>query len=105
MAKYEMLVGLEVLDDVVYSQYRTAMRPILEEKGGEFGYDFRVSEVLKSEVTECINRVFTLRFPSKSIMTSFFDDPRYQAVKSEYFSPSVGSFTIIRGYDVDECHF
>ncbi|MDK1286519.1 DUF1330 domain-containing protein [Pseudoalteromonas umbrosa] len=101
MAKYEMLVGLEVLDDVAYSEYRVAMKPILEEKGGEFRYDFRISEVLKSEVGECINRIFTLRFPSKHIMTSFFDDPRYQAVKLKYFLPSVGNFTIISEYEVD----
>ncbi|EAR61344.1 hypothetical protein MED92_11474 [Oceanospirillum sp. MED92] len=45
---YEMLVGLEVTDDQIYQSYREAMRPILEFYGGEFGYDFRVSEVLKN---------------------------------------------------------
>ncbi|KZN61875.1 hypothetical protein N473_20245 [Pseudoalteromonas luteoviolacea CPMOR-1] len=101
MSKYEMLVGLEIIDDVVYSEYRAAMKPILTAMGGEFGYDFRVSEVLKSEVEDKINRVFTIRFPNKNIMSAFFDDPEYQAIKAQYFSPSVGSFTIIRGYEIN----
>lgn len=96
---YEMLVGLEVIDNEEYKAYRTAMKPILEVYGGSFGYDFKVSEVLQSETDEKINRVFTIRFPDKSAMNDFFSDPEYLAVKSKYFEPSVRSTTIIASYE------
>ena len=95
---YEMLVGLDVIDDQVYQRYRQAMRPILESYGGEFGYDFRVSEVLKNESEEDINRVFTIRFPTEKAQESFFADTDYQAVKAEFFDASVKSINIIAGY-------
>ena len=44
----EMLVGLYVVDDEGYQSYRTEMTPILESYGGGFGYDFKITEVLKS---------------------------------------------------------
>ncbi|WP_444937391.1 DUF1330 domain-containing protein [Microbulbifer sp. JMSA002] len=96
---YEMLVGLDVSNDDVYQVYRDAMRPILESYGGSFGYDFRVSEVLKSESNFKINRVFTIRFPSEQIMNDFFSSPKYMAVKKKYFELSVLSTTIIAGYE------
>lgn len=96
---YEMLVGLEVIDDEIYKSYRAGMRPILELYGGSFGYDFTVSEVLKSETDEKINRVFTIRFPDESVMKKFFSDPEYLAVRSKYFEPSVNSTTIIASYE------
>ncbi|MBQ4838625.1 MULTISPECIES: DUF1330 domain-containing protein [Pseudoalteromonas] len=102
MAIYEMLVGLDVKDDNLYSDYREAMKPVLVSMGGEFGYDFRIEEVLKSEVTQNINRVFTIRFPNKNVMTSFFNAPEYQVVKAKYFTPSVRDITIIREYEIVE---
>ncbi len=44
-----ILVGLNVVDDAAYQSYRDEMTPILKSYGGGFGYDFRVSEVLKSK--------------------------------------------------------
>jgi len=95
---FEMLVGLEVSDDRAYQDYRSAMKPILTKFGGSFGYDFKVSEVLLSEVDENINRVFTIRFPDEDMMNKFFSDPDYLKVKSEYFESSVSSTTIIASY-------
>ena len=57
---FEMLVGLEVIDDNAYNNYRQEMTPLLEQCGGGFNYDFKVSELLKSQVSENINRVFTI---------------------------------------------
>lgn len=96
---YEMLVGLEVSDDDVYQDYRVAMRPILETYGGSFGYDFKVSEVLKTETSEPINRVFTIRFTDQATMDKFFSDPDYIAAKEQYFELSVRHTTIIAGYE------
>ncbi len=96
---YEILVGLNVLDDDLYSQYRAAMKPILIRFGGGFGYDFRIAEVLLSEVNKKINRVFTIHFPSKTDMESFFSDEEYLKVKEQFFIKSVGDTTIISSYE------
>ena len=45
---YEILVGLNVLDDIKYDAYRAAMSPILSDYEGHSGYDFKVSDVLIS---------------------------------------------------------
>jgi len=56
-----MLVGLDVIDDQQYDQYRAGMEPILSTYGGSF--DFKVSDVLKSESSNNINRVLLSDFP------------------------------------------
>ena len=94
----ERLVALYVSDNEMYEEYRNAMMPILKEFGGGFGYDFKVSEVLKSEVKEPINRVFTIHFESEEKMDAFFTNTEYLAVKSRYFEPSVDAATEIARY-------
>lgn len=96
---YEILVGLNVLDNSLYQEYRLAMKPILISYGGGFGYDFKVSETLASETTNDINRVFTINFPSSGKMDQFFSDPEYIKVKSRYFDSSVESTTTISSYE------
>jgi uncharacterized protein (DUF1330 family) len=96
---YEMLVGLNVLDDQMYQEYRNAMRPILEAYGGGFSYDFKVSEVLLSEANSEINRVFTINFPDNGKMEGFFSNPEYIKVKETYFEASVGSTVIISSHE------
>ena len=96
---YEILVGLHVLDDLKYAEYRTAMKPILSDYSGHFGYDFKVSEVLISEDNVNINRVFTINFSSQEKMDAFFSDAQYLIVKERYFVESVGSTTIIASYE------
>ncbi|QPB83688.1 DUF1330 domain-containing protein [Pseudoalteromonas rubra] len=96
---YEYLVGLAVSDNAVYAQYRAAMKPILSLYHGGFGYDLVVSEVLRSETNEPINRVFTIHFPSKEASERFFSDEDYLQVKARYFDASVAHTTIIAGYD------
>jgi len=94
----EMLVGLYVTDDSNYSKYREGMTPILKAIGGGFGYDFKVSEVLKSESEKKINRVFTIYFPNEEKMNSFFSDEKYLDFKEKFFTSSVASTTIISTY-------
>jgi len=96
---YEILVGLNVIDDLKYKDYRSAMKPILSKYGGDFGYDFKVSEVLLSETTNEINRVFTIGFPDRSKMDNFFSNTEYLEVKKKYFEGSVESTTIISSYN------
>ncbi len=92
---YERIMGLCVTNDIEYQKYREAMMPILESFGGSFGFDFKVSEVLRSKTEDAINRVFTIEFPSKGNMETFFSDPNYIKVKDRYFNHSVKSATVI----------
>lgn len=92
---YEIIMGLDVIDDQEYQKYREAMMPILKSFGGSFGFDFRVSEVLLSKTDDNINRVFTIAFPTQKQMDSFFSNPKYLDVKDKYFDQSVQSKTVI----------
>ena len=56
---YERIMGIYVSDDDEYQKYRNGMMPILKSFGGSFGFDFKVSEVLRSKTDDDINRVFT----------------------------------------------
>lgn len=98
----EMLVGLNVSNDENYAQYRKGMTPLLTSVGGGFGYDFKVSEVLINKSGNDINRVFTISFPSKEVMKSFFSNPEYLKIKSEFFEGSVLETTIISTYEKNE---
>ncbi len=95
----ETLVGLYVTDDDLYQKYREGMLPILQTYGGGFGYDFKVSEVLRSEVEEPINRVFTIFFENEDAMNTFFTNEKYIEIRNKYFEPSVSATTIISKYE------
>lgn len=92
---YIRIMGIYVTDDEEYSNYRKSMTPILESYQGYFGYDFKVSEVLKAKEEGPINRVFSIEFPSQEKMQAFFEDPNYLEVKKQHFDCSVGSRTTI----------
>lgn len=92
---FEYVVGLEVVDDKMYDEYRKNMMPILKSFRGGFHYDFRIDEVLKTQSEDSINRVFTIYFPNKKTADSFFSDSLYLKVKEKYFEKSVRSMTII----------
>jgi len=96
---HEMMVGLTVTDDAVYTSYRAAMLPLLTEHGGGFRYDFRVGEVLKSASDHPINRVFTIHFRDRAAKDAFFADPRYREVKARFFESSVAGTTIVGAWD------
>ncbi len=94
----EMLVGLNVIDDETYQLYRDEMIPILLSYGGGFGYDFKISEVLKSKTEAPINRVFTIYFSNEDSMNSFFSNDEYLKIKEILFEKSVTDTTIITTY-------
>ena len=96
---YEMLVGLNILDEEAYQLYRDEMTPILETYGGAFGYDFKVSEVLKSLTKAPINSLFTISFPSQDSRDSFFSNDEYLRVRQRHFEKSVSDTTIIATYE------
>ena len=104
MELYEMLIGLNVLDDNKYQQYRENMKPILVSYGGGFGYDFKISEVLITKTTNDINRVFTIHFPDVEKMEAFFLNPEYIKIRGKYFEGSVESTTIISSYTKSTLH-
>ena len=96
---FERLVGLQVVNEEGYQAYREAMYPILQKHGGDFGYDFRVSEALRNPAGHPVNRVFTMHFPDEAASQAFFSNERYLAVREKYFSGSVGHVTIIAAYE------
>ena len=98
---YEMTVGLLVVDQGTYAQYRKEIRPLLEEAGGAFRYDFDVARTLRSEDGADINRAFVLQFPSQSNKERFFADPRYVEIKHRLFDPSVKERVFISEYTTD----
>jgi uncharacterized protein (DUF1330 family) len=96
---YERLVGLNVVDETRYAEYRAAMTPLLHAVGGSFRYDFRPAEVLKSEAPHPITRVFVIRFPDQATHERFFADPQYLAVRRDHFEPSVRGVTTLAAYE------
>ncbi len=92
---FERVMGLHVVDDDEYQRYREGMEPILNSVGGAFGFDFKVSEVLRSKTDDHINRVFTIEFPSQSVMDAFFTRPDYLEVQTRHLTNSVKSKTVI----------
>lgn len=96
---YEILVGLNVIDDDLYQQYRDEMTPILKNYGGGFRYDFLIEKVLKTDSENKINRIFTIYFESEKAKDEFFQNDKYLQVKAKYFTPSVSDTTIIANYN------
>ena len=92
---YTRVMGICVTNEEEYANYRKGMLPILQSYGGSFGYDFKVSEVMKSKEDVPINRVFTIEFPSEEIMEKFFSDPNYLVVKKTHLDGSISSRTVI----------
>ncbi len=101
MATHEALVALHVTDEAGYQRYREGMTPILESYGGRFRWDFQLSEVLKSDGEERLNRLFILSFPDAATKEAFFADERYLAVRAEHFDRSVAAVERIAEYPRD----
>lgn len=99
--RYEIHVGLRVSDEAGYQRYRDGMTPLLEDVGGYFRYDMRVSELLKGDADEPFNRVFVISFPDEQTKESYFADERYLAIREEFFNPSVSSVRQISGYSTE----
>jgi uncharacterized protein (DUF1330 family) len=95
---FEMTVGLLVVDQERYAQYRAAMTPLLEAAGGKFRYDFEVARVLKSEADHDINRVFVIHFPDRAAKERFFADPEYTAIRARFFERAVDGTARIAEY-------
>ena len=96
---YEMMIGLTVADEAAYARYREAMTPLLTAHGGGFRYDFRISEVLRSEADHEINRVFAIWFGDRARKDAFFGDATYQAIKAAHFVGAVTGTTVLAEYE------
>ena len=96
----EILIGICVTNEETYTAYRAHMSPLLSARGGSFGVDVRVAEVLKNPGTEPFNRLFTIRFPTLAAHDAFFSDPEYLAVRQRYFEPSVAHSMRFGRYEV-----
>jgi len=97
--EFRRIMAMQITDSDGYATYRQHMMPIMEEYGGRFDFDFKISEVLKKCCDVEINRVFVIVFPSKQHSIEFFADPRYKEVRKQYFENSVGSVTQIAEFE------
>ena len=95
---HEIVVGLVVTNQDSYAQYRNEMRPLLEEAGGAFRYDFEVARGLHGEGAADVNRLFVIRFPNESSKDRFFADPRYIEIRRRLFDPAVKARVLISEY-------
>ena len=95
----EYLTVLHVTDDRLYQEYRAAMTPILRKYAGGFGYDLKISQVLKSEVETPINRVFTMFIKSDEAAEAFFNDKDYLEVRAKYYNDSVSFLAVVSKYE------
>jgi uncharacterized protein (DUF1330 family) len=86
---FEMIVGLFVLDQQKYGQYRVEIAPLLQTVGGKFRYDLEVARMLKSEVDHDINRLFVIEFPDRASKERFFADPQYFEIQARLFEKAV----------------
>ena len=93
--RHDVLVGLHIVNDEQYDQYRASMTPILHEHNAYFSLDLRVSQMLKGNATDPFNRVFIISFPDQKTMTRFFENETYKAIRTRHFEPAVQSATII----------
>jgi uncharacterized protein (DUF1330 family) len=96
----EILIGLNVTNQDLYTEYRSHMSPLLKAHGGRFTVDVHVAEVLCAPEPQPINRLFTIRFPSLAQHDAFFAHPDYLAVRKRYFEPSVGAVQRLARYEV-----
>jgi len=96
----DRMVGLRVDDEQRYQEYRNGMMPILEEHGGAFVVDVRVSEVLRAPDEMSFNRLFTIRFPDEEAMNRFFSNEDYLAVRRAHFDSSVSAIAPLGSYEV-----
>ena len=96
---HELMVGLTVIDEATYRQYRDAMAPLLAAHGGGFRYDFTIAKVLRSASDHPINRVFAIYFGSKKQKDAFFANAEYLEIKGRFFERSVKGTTIFGAYD------
>ena len=96
---HELMVGLTVIDEATYQQYREAMAPLLAAHGGGFRYDFTIAKVLRSASDHPINRVFAIYFGSKAQKDAFFANAEYLEIKARFFERSVQGTTIFGAYD------
>jgi len=92
---FEMTVGLVVIDQESYSQYRREMMPLLEQAGGRFRYDFEIARVLRGESDAQINRAFVIQFPDKASKERFFSDTRYLEIRHRLYEPAVTAMVLI----------
>lgn len=95
---YEILIGMHVGNEELYGKYRAAMLPILKQHGGDFGYDFRVSDALINPSGHAINRVFTIQFPDQDTADKVFADSEYVVAKAKFFDRAVVDWTTIAEY-------
>ena len=96
---YHILVGATLLDDAMYEEYRTHMKPLLHDMGGEFLLDYQVTATGQGSAGQDYDRLFVIRFPDEATKTAFFAADDYQRIRNKWFSPSVKDIAILAAWE------
>lgn len=99
--RYQILIGLNVLDSKKLSDFHASIKPLLATHDGEYCYDFNAPSALFSNRYKVINYVFALSFSSKEKTTEFLADNNYRKVRGRHVLKTFASDQIIFGYRKD----
>jgi len=96
--RYQLLIGLNVLDNEKLPEFHASIKPLLEIYDGEYCYDFNAPKALVSNRHTTINYAFTLSFSSKENAEDFFADSSYQKARGRHVLKTFGAEQIVFGY-------
>lgn len=99
---YQVLVGLNVLDDKRFDEFHSAIEPLLSRYQGQLGYEFTVPASLLARHSHKVNRVYTISFASKERMESYFADSEYLKTRGRHILKSFATEQFIFGYEHDQ---
>jgi len=95
---YQVLVGVNVLDEAKFSEYLTAVEPLLSTHNGMFCYDYSVHKERHAVVSGNINRVLKFEFADKCNMEKFFTDRCYLKTRGRHVLKAIGGEQFIYGF-------
>ena len=95
---YQLLVGLNVLDDKILSEFHASIKPLLANYDGEYCYDINAPSTLITKRHTNINYAFTLSFASKEKATMFLADKDYRKVRGRHVLKTFSSEQVLFGY-------
>ena len=96
---YQVLIGINVLNNESFVEFHSAIQPVLYRYEGEFSYDIDVPSTLLTGRVIKINHIYTLRFTSRVKMEEFFSDREYLLVRGRHILKSFRPEQFIFGYD------
>jgi uncharacterized protein (DUF1330 family) len=96
--RYHMFVAMNVVSPEDYQNYRTAMRPILQEYNGGFLLDCEVRSLTDSFSHAHTNRAFVIYFGNESQRNQFYRDERYKQIVTDIRKDAVANRALLKEF-------